>query len=153
LGHRASIEPEHKYCDYVRVDQSRRDRSACQLRPGVHTRGGHRHPRFGYGANNNLGYTWNNQGNTFGFGYGSPGYPDEGLRPPSNQWSLVACVITPTNAILYLLNTNGQFSATNSVTHTNGAWASLTTIGDDPSSTGGTATTGRVLNSRVHWHH
>src|SRR5207244_844586 len=84
----------------------------------------------------NLGYTWNGAANTFGFGYGSPGYPENGLQPPSNQWSLVACVITPTNAILYLLNTNGQFSATNTVTHTNGAWASPTMIGDDRVSDG-----------------
>jgi hypothetical protein len=91
---------------------------------------------FGYGANNNLGYTWNAAANTFGFAFGSPGYPELGLAPPSNQWSFVACVITPTNAILYLLNTNGQFSATNTVAHANGAWANATMIGDDPNSTG-----------------
>jgi hypothetical protein len=91
---------------------------------------------FGYGANNNLGYTWNGAGNTFGFGFGSPGYPELGLQPPSNQWSFVACVITPTNAILYLFNTNGLFSATNTVAHTNGLWANPAMIGDDPNSTG-----------------
>jgi hypothetical protein len=83
---------------------------------------------FGYGANNNLGYTWNNQGNTFGF--------ISGLVPQSNVWSFVALVISPTNATIYLYNTNGQFSATNTVTHTNGVFASITMIGDDPSSTG-----------------
>jgi hypothetical protein len=83
---------------------------------------------FGYGANNNLGYTWNNQGNTFGF--------ISGLIPQSNVWSFVALVISPTNAVIFLYNTNGQFSATNTVTHTNGVFASITMIGDDPSSTG-----------------
>jgi hypothetical protein len=89
---------------------------------------------FGYGGNNTLGYTWNNTNNTFGFGPGSPGYPDNGLVPPSNQWSFVACVITPTNAILYLFNTNGQYSATNNVAHANGLWGNETMIGDDPNS-------------------
>ena len=57
-----------------------------------------------------MGYTWNNQGNTFGF--------ISGLIPQSNVWSFVALVISPTNAIIYLYNTNGQFSATNTVAAT-----------------------------------
>lgn len=98
--------------------------NACAL---IFERGGTDTSGFGYGANNNLGYTWNGQGNTFGF--------VSGLVPASNVWSFVALVISPTNAIIYLYNTNGQFSATNNVTHTNGAWANLTMIGDDPNST------------------
>lgn len=91
-------------------------------------RGGTDTSGFGYGANNNLGYTWNNQGNTFGF--------ISGLVPASNVWSFVALVLSPTNAIIYLYNTNGQFSATNNVTHTNGLFANPFMIGDDPNSTG-----------------
>lgn len=91
-------------------------------------RGGTDTSGFGYGANNNLGYTWNNAGNTFGF--------ISGLVPASNVWSFVALVISPTNAIIYLYNTNGQFSATNTVTHTNGLFANPFMIGDDPNSTG-----------------
>ena len=98
--------------------------SSCAL---IFERGGSDVSGFGYGNNNNLGYTWNGAGNTFGF--------VSGLVPASNQWSFVALVVSPTNAILYLYNTNGQFSATNTVTHTNGLWANLTMIGDDPSST------------------
>ncbi len=91
-------------------------------------RGGTDTSGFGYGNNNNLGYTWNGAANTYSF--------VSGLVPASNQWSFVALVVSPTNAIIYLYNTNGQFSATNTVTHTNGLWANLTMIGDDPSSTG-----------------
>lgn len=83
---------------------------------------------FGYLNNtlNHLAYTWNNQ--NFGV--------DSGLVPASNVWSFVALVVSPTNAILYLYNTNGQFSFTNTVAHTNAAFGGLTMIGDDPSSTG-----------------
>jgi hypothetical protein len=98
---------------------------SCAL---IFERGGNDTSGFGYGNNNNLGYTWNGQGNTFGF--------VSGLVPASNVWSFVALVISPTNAIIYLYNTNGQFSATNNVTHTNGLFANATMIGDDPSSTG-----------------
>jgi len=85
---------------------------------------------FGYLNNNlnHLSYTWNNQNFNF----------DSGLIPASNVWSFVALVVSPTNAIIYLYNTNGQFSATNSnpIAHTNAAFAGPTMIGDDPS--GGT---------------
>jgi len=83
---------------------------------------------FGYRANNNLGYTWNNVAGTFNF--------VSGLVPASNVWSFVALVISPTNGVLYLYNTNGQFSATNNVTNAIVAFNGLTMIGDDPSSTG-----------------
>jgi hypothetical protein len=84
---------------------------------------------FGYlnQANNHLGYTWNNQ--NIGV--------DSGLIPASNVWSFVALVISPTNAVIYLYNTNGQFSFTNSnpIAHSNAVLAGITMIGDDPSST------------------
>jgi hypothetical protein len=75
---------------------------------------------------NHLGYTWNGQGGTFNFGTGP--------IVPSNIWSLVAAVITPSNATLYCYNTNGQFSATNVFTNAPQAFNGLTQIGDDPSS-------------------
>ena len=79
---------------------------------------------FGYGGNNNLGYTWNsNNAATFNF--------VSGLVPLTNAWSFVALTISPSNAILYLYNTNGQLSATNSITHSNEAWSGLTFIGAD----------------------
>lgn len=79
-----------------------------------------------YQNGNHLGYTWNNQGSTFNFGTGP--------IVPSNIWSLVAAVITPSNAILYCYNTNGQFSATNNFTNAPQAFNGFTFIGDDPSS-------------------
>jgi len=84
---------------------------------------------FGFynGGYNYLGYTWNNAAATYNF--------SSGLSPASNQWSFVAWVITPTNAIIYLYSASGQFSATNNVAHTNVAFAGVTMIGDDPSST------------------
>jgi hypothetical protein len=81
---------------------------------------------FGFGNNtyNFLGYTWNN--GQFNF--------VSGLSPALNQWSLVAWVVTPTNAIIYLYGTNGQFSATNTVAHASVAFAGASMIGVDPSS-------------------
>ena len=73
---------------------------------------------------NSLGYVWN--GASFNFA--------SGLIVPSNQWSFVAVVITPTNATLYCYNTNGQLSATNTIANAVGAFAAPTSIGDDPSS-------------------
>jgi hypothetical protein len=79
---------------------------------------------FGFGNNNNLGYTWNsNNAATYNF--------VSGLVPLTNAWSLVALAISPSNAVLYLYNTNGQLSATNSITHSNEGWSGLTFIGCD----------------------
>ncbi|MDB6112097.1 MAG: Immunoglobulin I-set domain protein [Pedosphaera sp.] len=82
---------------------------------------------LGYGNNNNLGYTWNsNSAATYNF--------ISGLVPLTNAWSFVALVVSPTNAILYLYNTNGQLSATNAIAHTNQGFSGVTFIGCDPSS-------------------
>lgn len=70
---------------------------------------------LGYYSTNRLGYKWNNDAaETWGFNTGP-------LIPP-NIWSYVAVVVTPTNAILYLYNTNGLQSATNSIAHNNMSW-------------------------------
>ncbi|MDB6022818.1 MAG: Immunoglobulin I-set domain protein, partial [Pedosphaera sp.] len=82
-----------------------------------------------YQNNNHLGYTWNNQSGTYNFGAGPV--------VPSNVWSFVAAVITPTDATLYCYNTNGQFSATNTFTNAPMAFNGFTFIGDDPASVGG----------------
>jgi hypothetical protein len=52
-----------------------------------------------------LGYHWNDNGNTYNW--------DSGLTPPAGQWSFVALVIGPTNAIEYLFEPSGMESATN----------------------------------------
>ena len=70
---------------------------------------------LGYHGNDRLGYKWNNDGSeTWQF--------NTGPLIPTNIWSYVAVAITPTNAILYLINTNGIQSATNTVTHNNMSW-------------------------------
>src|SRR5262249_8223348 len=70
-----------------------------------------------------LGYTWNNDPGTTGF--------NSGLQPPQNQWSFVALVVTPTNATIHLMNTNGILSAGNILNHGPAAFAGATMIGDD----------------------
>jgi len=70
---------------------------------------------LGYYSTNRLGYKWNNDGSeTWGF--------NSGPEIPTNIWSYVAVAITPTNAILYLYNTNGLQSATNAVAHNVMSW-------------------------------
>jgi hypothetical protein len=56
-------------------------------------------------GNQDLGYSWNHDNNTFGW--------DSKIAPPPGKWSFVALVISPTNAAVYIINTNGTLSATN----------------------------------------
>ncbi len=84
---------------------------------------------LGYQNNNNLGYTWNNTNLSYNF--------TSGLIVPSNMWSFVALVVTPSNATLYLFNTNSLGIATNSsTTNAVAGFTGPTLIGDDPSSGG-----------------
>lgn len=79
---------------------------------------------FGFNpAGTQLGYTWNNDGGTYGW--------NSGLTPPANQWSFVALVVAPTNATIYLYNTNGQSSASVTHTHALSAFSGETRIGND----------------------
>jgi hypothetical protein len=93
---------------------------------------------LGYYNNDRLGYKWNNDAQpTWSF--------NSGLLIPTNVWSYVAVAVAPTNAILYLYNTNGLLSATNFVTHTNMTWGgsqSNIRIGSDNSV--GTTFNGRI---------
>jgi hypothetical protein len=62
------------------------------------------------GGDDNLNYSWNNAGNTYGF--------ESGLLPPDGQWTLAAVVVQPTQAIFYMGSySNGFVSVTNPVTH------------------------------------
>ncbi len=70
-----------------------------------------------------LGYTWNND-------FGSWGW-SSGIQPPANQWSLVALVVQPSRAVVYLFSPNGAQSATNFLTHPNQAFAGNGAIGTD----------------------
>jgi hypothetical protein len=74
-----------------------------------------------------LSYTWNNNSSTT-YNFAS------GLVIPSNQWSMVALVIYPDKAILYMANTNGLFSATNAIAHTSDVFGNTWQIGHDNNS-------------------
>ena len=84
------------------------------------------------GSGTRLGYNWNNDPFTWGVA---------GPVIPSNLWSFVAVVITPTNASFYVYNTNGVALTTVTHSHTNMAWGGTSTpdpsnrIGCDNSST------------------
>jgi hypothetical protein len=69
-----------------------------------------------------LGYTWN-QNSTWSF----PTY----LFPPTNQWSLVAMVIEPTQGAVYLINSNGVQSAVNPIAHDSEEFGVAWHVGND----------------------
>lgn len=75
-------------------------------------------------ANNNriLGYSWNND-NSATWSWNS------GLTVPQNQWSLVVLSVTPTNATLYVVNTNSFSSSVNILAHTPMSFSGTTMIG------------------------
>ena len=79
---------------------------------------------FTANGNSDLGYTWYNDTNTMNW--------DSGLQPPLNQWSFVSLVVTPTNATIYLMNTNGVFPSTFVYPHPVAPFGGATMIGDDP---------------------
>jgi hypothetical protein len=81
----------------------------------------------------NLGYTWNNDENTWGWG--------SGVQPPVNQWSMIAVVVRASSAEIYLLNTNGEEIATNVYANPAQAFAGAGTIGTDAYSS-----VGRIFN-------
>jgi hypothetical protein len=77
-----------------------------------------------YADGSQLAYVWNqNATDTYRW--------NSGLVVPRQQWSFVALVVSPSNAILYLCNSSGQFSATNSIPHTSEAFNANTLIGGD----------------------
>jgi hypothetical protein len=79
---------------------------------------------FSTSGNSTLGYTWNNDAETTSW--------DSTLQPPDNQWSFVALVVTPTNATISMMNTNGLLSSTHVYPHAVAAFGGTTMIGDDP---------------------
>ena len=81
-------------------------------------------------GNQDLGYSWNYDPNTFNW--------DSGIAPPPGQWSFVALVVTPTNATVYILNTNGALAATNSYPNPPEPFSSVTQFGNFPGSTSAT---------------
>ena len=87
---------------------------------------------FGYTAGQ-IGYTWNNN-NAATYNFAS------GLIPPLNMWSFVAMVVSPTNAILYMYNVNGELSATNVLAHTSDVFGNNWQIGRDNNANANDAT-------------
>jgi alpha-galactosidase len=81
----------------------------------------------------NLGYTWNNNQNTWGW--------SSGVQPPADEWSLVAVAVQASRGVVYLLNTNGEQIATNQYVNPIQAFAGTGTIGTDMY-----APAGRVFN-------
>jgi len=74
-------------------------------------------------GNTTIGYTWNNEGETYNW--------NSGIAAPFNTWSFVALVVTPTNATVHLMNTNGLVSATHTYPHVVESFNGTTLIGDD----------------------
>lgn len=56
---------------------------------------------------------------------------DSGLQVPQGIWSLVALAVSPTNATIYVINTNGLASFTRVATHTNCPFSNPFLIGND----------------------
>jgi len=77
---------------------------------------------MGYSSNQRLGYDWNDDDS------GTYGYTG-GPVIPTNMWSMVAVVVTPTNASFYVINTNGVSSTTYVHNHNNMSWNGTETIG------------------------
>jgi len=75
------------------------------------------------GGNTTIGYTWNNEGETYNW--------NSGISAPGGIWSLVALVVTPTNATIHLMNTNGMVSATHTYPHVVQSFSGTTFIGAD----------------------
>ena len=89
----------------------------------VYCRGGSTVAGLSYNTVGVLTYNWNNEQPTWSW--------SSGLTPPLNQWSLVALVVTPTNATIYVFNTTGLSSSSHTYTHVNQGFEGTTLIGDD----------------------
>jgi hypothetical protein len=61
-------------------------------------------------VSNQIGYTWNGAGNTYGW--------QSGLVVPDLTWCMIAVSVTSTAATAYLCQTSGITTSTNTVNHT-----------------------------------
>lgn len=93
-------------------------------------------------GNRTLGYTWNNEGGTYGW--------NSQIAPPPGIWSYVALVISPTNATVYIFNVNGLLSASQNFTHVNQSFSADTRIGDDAFSGGNRQFDGSIYGAAVY---
>jgi hypothetical protein len=60
-------------------------------------------------VSNQIGYTWNDAGNTYNW--------QSGLTIPDSTWCMIAVSVTSTSATAYLCQTSGTTTATNTVSH------------------------------------
>jgi Concanavalin A-like lectin/glucanases superfamily/Immunoglobulin I-set domain len=88
------------------------------------------------GTNYSLGYNWNDNSADY--------FWNSGLKPPTNQWSFIALVITPTNGTVYLMNTNGISAAVNTSSNAVQAWNDKIYIGTDPRAGGANNFNGKI---------
>jgi hypothetical protein len=78
-----------------------------------------------------LGYVWNqNAQNTWGW--------NSQIHPPTNEWSFVAMVISPTNGGVYMFNAEGIQYTNNPIAHDTERFGVAWQIGDDPGYATGT---------------
>lgn len=87
-----------------------------------------------------LGYVWNqNNSDTWGW--------DSFIFPPTNQWSLVAMVIQPTQGAVYLINAEGFQGATNAIPHDTETFGVAWHLGDDAQTANGGRTFPGIISS------
>ena len=82
-----------------------------------------------------LGYNWADNASSWGWQPGGTVAPGSGLIPPLNQWSFVTLVITPNDATVYMMNTNGSGSGNNILANAIQGFAGTTLIGQDANAT------------------
>lgn len=88
-------------------------------------------------GNFTLGYTWDNEGETWRW--------DSGLAPTAGQWSLVALVIAPDKATIYVINSAGEYESSRAYAHVPQSFAGTVLIGDDSAGANGA----RVFNGII----
>lgn len=74
-----------------------------------------------------LGYHWRDAAATYNFA--------SGITPPLSEWSMVAVVVEPTQATLYMVNPNGTSTAVNTTAHAVRTFTDAVRIGGDPNNT------------------
>ena len=77
-------------------------------------------------ASNQLGYHWNDAGNTYNW--------QSGLTIPNLTWCMIAVSVTSTAAIAYLCQTGGTTTATNTVNHSSSVLNDIKLALDDAAS-------------------
>ena len=91
--------------------------------------------------NNSVGYSWNDNGNTWGW--------DSRLQVPLNAWSMIVVSINSSSATAYLLNASGIVSSINSVSHPTVSGLKFY-IGSEPFEINTRAIVGKIATAMVY---